>query len=330
MALRQGFKCSLPSDVKMNWQSDVIRRSSAMLFALAVGGGVALCCAGGDVQMWWLSFQVAPWHLALATAARLFLTMMLAVVLVACIRGLIPQILTDVAFWLGKALAFYPATLLVGSFLGAWVGHLGYPIWTLMPVLEPEASLSFGEAWARWSWAWIPVVGLAAVPLTGQCLSLCLENDARARDVGIDLLGFLALLIMVCVEDVFSISGAGVYLATAVRQSESLNLASAVWLLTAIGFFLAAILSMSESWLPENTSRGRWSKLILGSFFKISAWCLPGFIMFRGLLEDARSGAGGLDLTRAFDDPASILPLGLPWMLGATVLWGLGRFIQSR
>lgn len=301
-----------------------------MLFVLVVGGGLSLCCAGGDVQMWKLSFGIAPWHLALATAARLLLAMMIAIMLVAFIRGFIPQMLTGAAFWLGKALAFYPVTLLAGSFLGAWVGQLGYPIWTLMPVLEPEASLSFGETWARWSWTWIPVVGLAAVPLTGQCLSICLENDARSRDVGIDLLGLLAVVIMVCVEDVFSISGVGVYLATAIRQSEALNLASAVWQLTAISLMLAAILSMSESWLPENTSRGGWLKIILGSFFKISAWCLPGFSMLRGLLGDAQSGAGGMDLTRAFDDPSAILLLGLPWMMGGLVLWALGRFLQSR
>lgn len=314
----------------MNWQSDLFRRFSAMLFVLVVGGIVALCCVGGDAQMWKRSFGVAPWHLALATAARLLLAMILAVMLVAIVRGLIPQILTGAAFWLGKALAFYPVTLLALSFIGAWVVQNGYPIWTLMPVMEPEASLPMSEAWARWSWTWIPVVGLIAVPLTGQCLSLCLESDARSRDVGIDLLGFLALLITVCVEEIFAIRGAGTYLATALRQSDVLSLASSVWLLTAISLLLAAILSMSESWLPENMGAVRRAKMLIGSSFKVGAWCLPGFVMIRGFLADARSGAGTMSLPSAFDDPLAILQLGLPWMLGALLLWALGRFVQPR
>lgn len=314
----------------MNWQSDLFRRFCAMLFVLVVGGSVALCCVGGDVQMWKLSLGVAPWHLALATAARLLLAMMVAVTMVAFVRGLIPQSLTGVAYWLGKALAFYPVTLLAWSFISTWVLQHGYPIWSLMPVLEPEASLSMSEAWARWSWTWIPVVGLAAVPLTGQCLSLCLENDARSRDVGIDLLGLLALLIMNCVEDVFSLSGTGVYLASAIRRADALSLASAAWLLTATSLVLAAILSMSESWLPEKMGGVQRVKMLVGSLLKVSAWCLPGFVMLRAFLADVSSIAEATTSLRVFDDPLAILRLGLPWMLGALLLWALGRFIQSR
>ena len=314
----------------MNWQSDLFRRLCAMLLVLLVGAVVALCCVGGDVHLWMQSFGLAPWALALATTARLLLALALAVTMAAFIRLLLPHALGGVAFWLGKALAFYPVTLAAWSFLGWWIGQLGHPIWTLMPASESEASLSLIEAWARWSWTWIPVVGIMAVPLTGQCLSLCLERDARSRDVGIDLLGLLALLLAICVEDIFAIRGVGTYLTAALRRSDAMSLASAVWLLTSIGLALAAILSMSEHWMPELTGAGRWSRLLIGTLFKISAWCLPSYIMFRGISGGTRSGAGSVEWLTAFDDPAAILKLGLPWMLGALALWALGHRVQPR
>ena len=314
----------------MNWQSAFFRRVVLMTLVVLVGGIAALCCVGGDLHLWKQSLGVAPWALAFATALRLFAAMTLAVSLVACLQLLHRPALSEVTFWLGKALAFFPVNLLAWSFLGLWIGQLGHPIWTLMPVIEPESSLSIFESWARWTWSWIPVVGLISVPLTGQCASLSFEKDSRARDVGIDLLGLFALALTLCVEDIFAIRGAATYLTAALRSSDPLNLAATVWVLTLIGLLLAAALSVSQTWVPERMDSKRWVMLLLSLIFKISAWCLSGYALIPSLWAQPLSGIGMPGLISAFDDPAAVLHSGLPWMSAALFLWALGHFMRPR
>jgi hypothetical protein len=314
----------------MNWHSDLFRRLTAMLLVMGVGGVVALVCVRGDYALWVQSLGAASWALSFATAVRVLLAMVLAVSFVASTRVLLPESLDGLAFWLGKALAFFPVTCLAWSFLAWWIGQLGYPIWTLIPVTEPEASLTQMEVWARWSWSWIHGVGIIVLPLTGQGLSLSLESDARSRDVGIDLFGLFALILAICVEDIFAIKGVGTHLAMALRQSDAQNLASAIWMLTAVGVSLAGILSMSERWMPEFADAGRWVKMIGGTLLKMGAWGLSGYILLQAMSMDPRSGGVSAEWLTAFDDPLSILRVGFSWMLGALSLWALGRFIQSR
>ncbi len=257
----------------MNWQSAFFRRVVLMTLVVLVGGIAVLCCVGGDLHLWMQSLGVAPWALAFATALRLFAAMALAVTFATCLKLLHPPALREVTFWLGKALAFFPVNLLAWSFLGLWIGQLGHPIWTLMPVTEPESSLSIFEAWARWTWSWIPVVGLISVPLTGQCMSLSL---------------------------------------------------------TLISLLLAAVMSVSQTWVPERMDSKRWAMLLLSSIFKISAWCLSGYVFIPSLWAKPPSGMGMPGLISAFDDPAAVLYSGLPWMSAALFVWALGHFMRPR
>lgn len=313
----------------MNWHSAYFRRIVVMMLVLLMGGIVSLCCVGGDVHLWMQSLGLAPWALALATAVRLFAAMALVVAFVTCLKLIHPPARGDVTFWLGKAVAFFPVNILAWSFLGGWIGQLGHPIWSLMPMTEPESSLSSFEAWARWSWTWIPVVGLISVPLTGQYLSLSFEKEARARDAGINLFGLFALVLTLCVEDIFAIRGAATHLTVALHLSDPLNLAAAVWMLTLISLLLAA-LSVSKTWIPEHMDSRLWVKLLLSATLKISAWCLSGYVLLPSLWEKPQSRVGTPGLLSAFDDPAALLYSGIPWMLAALILWALGHIVRHR
>lgn len=312
----------------MNWKTDALCRIAAVLAVLMVGGLVALACAEGDWSVWKAGWQAARWERSFVTAMEVLAAMVMAFGLATMIRPLFRGPTYLLGFWLGKAIAFFPITCLAWAFLGWWIGQRGYPIWTLMPAADAAESMTP----ARWLWTWVPAVALLVVPLTAQCLSLSLEKSPRARDLGFSMFGLLALMLVIPVEDILGIEGAGSSLARVLRQPENaLTDASAVWMLTGTVMFLAVCLHLPlHPWPKPSSGSRKWVRFILSACLKLSAWlCLARFVL-RGPSGEYRDTVGSSEFFAAFAQPSASLSYATTPLLCALSLWALGHIIRPR
>ncbi len=164
-----------------------LSRFWAALSVLLIGSAAALWMVRGDLNGWsgaWEHvFDSASLFPMRATLGLLLVGILfswssarlLATLLKAC-----GPVMMNLGFWLGKAAVFFPMSALAWSFLGLWIGQLGHPIWTLMPVSRTTDSLPSLDLTAHFVWTWVPALGLLCVPLTGQCLSRLLRMSPRA------------------------------------------------------------------------------------------------------------------------------------------------------
>lgn len=170
-----------------------LSRFWAALSVLLIGSAAALWMVRGNMNVWsgaWQQvFGAASLFPMRATMGLLLVGMLfswssarlLATLLKAC-----GPVMMNLGFWLGKAAVFFPMSALAWSFLGLWIGQLGHPIWTLMPVARSAENLPTLDLVAHFVWTWAPALGLLSVPLTGQCLSRLLRlppcTDQPAED----------------------------------------------------------------------------------------------------------------------------------------------------
>jgi len=313
----------------MNWKTDALCRIATALVVLVVGGIVALACANGDWGLWQAAWKTARWHRSFVTGAEILVALVTAFGLASLLRPLFRGPLHLIGFWLGKALVFFPVTFLAWGFLGWWIGQHGYPVWTLMPAADSTGAVTGTADWAVWLWTWVPAVALLIVPLTGQCLSLSLEKAPRARDAGLSMLGLLALGLIVPIEDILGIEGAGSTLARTLRQPpDALADASAVWTLTGTAMYLAVCFHMpARIWPDRPAGPAEWVRSILAGGLKLSAWLFLGQGLLHGLGGEDRGSAG---LAAAFDQPSAIWGLGAAVLLRVLPLSALGHIIRPR
>jgi len=199
-----------------------------------------------------------------------------------------------------------------------------------MPVTE-STSFTGIESWLRWLWIWVPLIAMLIVPLTGQSLSLSLEKDHWARDFGLFSLGFLALTLLIPLEDIFGIEGSGSTIARAFRQPDAVIRASSIWMLTATGMYLAVVIVIPTRFWPQGLSSTPASiRFLMGLGLKFSAWVILGRFVLQCLFGDYRHTVGSVEMFEAFEHPSSILGLGAANMLCALPFWVLGHFIQPR
>lgn len=316
----------------MTWKSEALLRISAALLVQVVGGLVALACAGGDFKVWQAAWKTACWQCSFVTGmeilAAMFMAHGLAMLLTPQCRGpfRIP------CFLLGKAMSLFPVNCLAWAFLGWWIGQLGHPVWTLMPSGDTAHATAGADSVAIVLWTWVPAVALLVVPLTGQCLSLSLERSAQGRDAGLSMLGLLGLMLVIPVEDVLGIEGAGSSLARVLRQPWSaMSDASAAWMATGTLMHLAVCLHLPARNREKSETASFWSvRSVLSACLKFSAWlCLARFLL-RGIFGEYRDTAGSSELFAAFDQPSAILGYGIPALLCALSFWMLGHIIRPR
>lgn len=312
----------------MNWKTDALCRIATALVVLVVGGAVALACANGDWGLWRAAWKTTRWDHSFVTGAEILVALVTAFGLASLLRPLFRGPLHLIGFWLGKALAFFPVTFLAWGFLGWWIGQHGYPVWTLMPATDSSGV----EDWAARLWTWVPAVALLIVPLTGQCLSLSLEKSPRARDAGLSMLGLLALGLIVPIEDILGIEGAGSTLARTLRQPpNALADASAVWTLTGTAMYLAVCFHMpARIWPDRPAGTAEWVRSILSACLKLSAWLYLGHSLLLCLSGEYRDTVGSAELFAAFNQPSGILGLGAAIMVHSLPLWALGHIIRPR
>ncbi|MCB1278987.1 hypothetical protein [Prosthecobacter sp.] len=84
-------------------------------------------------------------------------------------RNIGPRAEASVAF-LGRMLACVPVVVAVWGFIGGWVGHLGWPVESLMPAQFPETRESWQILTARMLWEFLAPVLVLALPLTGEMI----------------------------------------------------------------------------------------------------------------------------------------------------------------
>lgn len=165
-----------------------LSRFWAALSVLLIGSAVALWMVRGNMNGWsgaWKQvFDSASLFPMRATLGLLLAGMLFswgsARLLATLLKGCGP-VMMNLGFWLGKAAVFFPMSALAWSFLGLWIGQLGYPIWTLMPVARSAENLRTADLVAHLVWTWAPALGLLSVPLTGQCLSRMLRMSPHAE-----------------------------------------------------------------------------------------------------------------------------------------------------
>ena len=155
-----------------------LSRFWAALCMLLVGPAFALRMVHGDLNIWlglWgrvldpAGLVSMGGTLGLLAAGMLFswsAAGVLAALLPPCGAGLM-----NAGFLLGMAAVFFPVNALLWWFLGLWIGRLGHPVWTLMPVAEVTGDLPAVDVAARLVWTWVPALGLLSVPLTGLWLA---------------------------------------------------------------------------------------------------------------------------------------------------------------
>lgn len=307
----------------MTFLPDIRRRLAAALFVFGVGSVAVLVDVGWGWEGCVSAFRAARWDLSYASGFRILSALLLAYGLSVFIRSWLPDFLSGAAFGLGKALAFFPVTCLAWSFLGYWIGQLGHPVFSLMPVSEAAAPLTRQEGWAHLIWLHFPLVALLALPLTGQFLSLSLEKESRARDLGLAGIGLLALAASLPLEDILGLEGSGSALVRAFRLPDAAERARTIWMLTATGMYLAVCMTFPTRFWPQNiVGRVDGLRFIVGSLCKLGAWVIC--LLFSGRLMPS------LEAGELFDQPSACLLLGLKPMLCALSVWGLGHIIQPK
>ncbi|WP_409214074.1 hypothetical protein [Prosthecobacter sp.] len=114
--------------------------------------------------------------IVLVIALLLALSIGLAAGLLA--RRMGPRVEMLVAFF-GRALACLPIAAVAWGFIGGWIGHLGWPVETLLPAQLPEAAGTWQTMLARELWEFLAPALVLALPLCGEVIQ-CVITDATA------------------------------------------------------------------------------------------------------------------------------------------------------
>ncbi|GEP45996.1 hypothetical protein [Brevifollis gellanilyticus] len=308
----------------MTWKSEALFRTATTLLVLVAGGCVALACTGGDFTLWQAAWETARWQRSFVTGMEILVALVMAHGLTLMLQPLLRGPLMTPCFWLGKATAFYPAACMAWAFVSWWLGQRGYAYWALMPAAHGDGTSLNAENWPLWLWTWVPVVMILLVPLTGQCLSLSLERPSRGRDLGFAMLGPLALMLVVSIEDILGVKGAGQSLAQVLRQPENPQAdAMAMWELTGTALYLAVSLHLpAKPWSGTWKIPAQWLRTFFSSLLKLSAWVLALF--------GATHLMPRLSLLMISDDTLPFLIAGWKPTLCALSLWALGHIIRPR
>ncbi len=190
-----------------------------------------------------------------------------------------------VAFF-GRALACLPIAAVAWGFIGGWIGHLGWPVETLLPAQLPEAADIWQTTLARTLWEFLAPALVLALPLCGEVIQ-CVVTDATATaDLDFSLrvrgvpqssrlwvhhlrqllpllrvrmqsLCLIAPVYLIIVEDVLRFMGWGGWMAQSIRAGDVSGIAhgfiaggAMTALLCACLFVLRGKLKSSSSFMP--------------------------------------------------------------------------------
>lgn len=185
----------------------------------------------------------------LILAIGLLLALCIGLIIGLRARQMGPLIALFIAF-LGRALACVPVVVLAWGFISGWIGHLGWPVESLMPAQFPDAQASRQIALARTLWEFLAPALVLALPLCGEMIhtviidgraTLDLDFTLRARGVPkssrlwrhhlsqllpllrvrLQSLCLIAPVYLVIIEDTLRFMGWGGWLAQSIRAADA-------------------------------------------------------------------------------------------------------------
>lgn len=131
--------------------------------------------------------------------------------------------------FLGRAVAVFPIAALAWALTGWWIGRLGWPVETLMPMQLTADIQDWRMVFGSKLWEYLAPALVLAIPLTGEVIGSA-EVPLRARLQSICL---LAPAWLILVEDALHFMGWGGWMAQSIRagdaQAVAIGLAAAAW-----------------------------------------------------------------------------------------------------
>ncbi len=153
-----------------------------------------------------------------------------------------------VAF-LGRVLALFPVAVLAWGFVSWWVGSLGWPIETLMPVQLSSVSTDSRTVLGASLWEYLAPALVLTVPLFGEVIASA-HIPMRARMQAICMYAPAWLII---IEDVLHFMGWGGWMAQNIRAGDMPAIAAGF---VASGIFIALLCSLfSEFQTPHRENK---------------------------------------------------------------------------
>ncbi len=182
-------------------------------------------------------------------ALALLLALCIGVIVGLCARQMGPRTERLIAF-LGRALACMPVVALAWGFISGWIGSLGWPVESLLPVQFPDSQDSWSILLAHTLWEFLAPALVLALPLCGEMIHavimdgravLDLDFSLRARGVPtasrlwhhhlnqllpllrvrLQGLSLIAPVYLIIIEDALHFTGWGHWLAQSIRTGEA-------------------------------------------------------------------------------------------------------------
>ncbi len=163
---------------------------------LLLGGIIAavllLLCSHHDLHALFSAAAPAPGLWArcgsslVVLAVALLLALCIGVLVGLGVRRLGPRTERFTAL-LGRALACVPGVVLAWGFIGGWIGRLGWPVESLMPVYFPDRQESWQIMLARMLWEFLAPALILSLPLSGEMIHSVITDGRAVLDLDFSL-----------------------------------------------------------------------------------------------------------------------------------------------
>ena len=254
---------------------------------------------------------------------------------------------------LARALACVPVVVLAWGFIAGWIGHLGWPVESLMPATFPDAHVSWQTVLARQVWGLLAPALVLALSLYGEMTHAVIEDGGSVTDLGFSLrargvpaesrlwlhhlgqlvpllrvrlqsLILLAPVYLILIEDTLHFEGWGGWMAQSLRAGDAVGMAYGfgsagiiMGLLCAATGLLPGRLRSSGGWVAT-LSWQPWLLWALGVLALLPASMLMWLALWLGVMM-----AGAAAWYQAWSRIEKHLPLEAARALGATdqMIW---------
>lgn len=88
---------------------------------------------------------------------------------------------------LARALACVPVVVVSWGFIAGWIGHLGWPVESLMPATFPDTQATWQTVLARQAWELLAPALVLALSLYGEMTHAVIEDAGAVLDLGFSL-----------------------------------------------------------------------------------------------------------------------------------------------
>ena len=136
--------------------------------------------------------------------------------------------------------------------------------------------------------------------------------------------GILALLLLVCIEDMLKIHGSAALFALSLRAHDLTGAATAMLMLTCIAVLWTLVVGGPGPWAVKSVRHG------FAMVFKLAAWSVLVLTLIADIIGLRFPLLAEIHPDTAFASPGSVLLAGLTPMLCALSLWLAGHIIRPQ